>query len=335
MLQSPINRIKNTLVQRVTIPLLGIAIVLSSVFILAPAQQASAWSGDLPTCDVKFTQWAYKDRIKELNPNINTDTPNFPAMIMFSTNSNASDESTQTLSIYFFDNTTTTQFYMAGTDKKVKGSNTSNMTNNFFLIQDTSGDAGYQPGINQMSTISSFDTSSLTCIAGHEGFWFASNWVGQKYLSGVPEQEGYICDDWDIACHVGKVFAGVADTFKAVGGAIVNGIGRLFNPDEAKMAEITENNSAFWSEKLGFLVYPFTFLVDMVSAFTEPSGDCTATSCNITFGSWYGSPFAINFYAMKENVPAFWNVVTVIARALLVLGLIFLMRHKYMEVVTK
>lgn len=70
------------------------------------------------------------------------------------------------------------------------------------------------------------------------------------------------CKAIDLGCWVGKIFDGVIDGFQSLAEGLLAGITFLFVPD-GDVASITFNDlKDFLTEKLGFLMYPFDFMLD-------------------------------------------------------------------------
>lgn len=115
----------------------------------------------------------------------------------------------------------------------------------------------------------------------------------------------------------------------------------LFVPDSETIGTITGDFTEFMSEKMGFLLWPFDFIADIIGVFSgtgisdpydefgNPYNNCADESWNNnssvspwSFGQFFGGSVRINPCAFEKTMPAIWTFAQVIARALLVYAVV-------------
>lgn len=99
----------------------------------------------------------------------------------------------------------------------------------------------------------------------------------------------------------------------------------------------TEFNSleSFFNAKLGFLVYPFSFFAGVFNAFTSSSSWCNTTTCTKSFGNIFGTPYTVNLTQLSTTMPQLWSFLLIFMRGALIVGLLYGIRAKYLEVMSK
>lgn len=154
------------------------------------------------------------------------------------------------------------------------------------------------------------------------------------------------CSAIDIGCWIGKIFDGVIDGFQSLAEGILAGITFLFVPD-TEVAEITFNDIMdFITEKLGFLVYPIEWLMDLLDGIvggidndaswgTSICGVGTSTLPTlpgVSGSNFFGGNVSIDWCAIPSVIR---NAARVLAQVAIVLVLFHSFKHKLHEVMTK
>jgi len=128
----------------------------------------------------------------------------------------------------------------------------------------------------------------------------------------IPNATGkFDCETWDITCKIKNIFTGIADTFTAVGNAIVDGITALFSVDTTTMGYEFDQLKEFLIDKLGFLAYPFEWIIDtldglyggIVADGSWGTGFCAIDEFDWGFdsGTFFGSNININWCSSLVN----------------------------------
>jgi hypothetical protein len=179
------------------------------------------------------------------------------------------------------------------------------------------------------------------CVVAAKNVTYDANWgTWNKFVSNIESGSGSgtgtSCSALDIACKLRSAWDGVTDTFVAVGKAIVAGIASLFMPDSSQTKADFDDLSNFLTQKLGFLTYPFTFIIDVFTSFGSTSNNwCTSSSCSKNFGNLFGGNYTINLNQPATTMPTIWNWFLAFVRGITVLGLILAIRRKYQGVIHK
>lgn len=166
---------------------------------------------------------------------------------------------------------------------------------------------------------------------------YAESWDLGQFSKTVPygEDGNANCGTMDIGCWVGKITSGFTTGIKELFGLMVDGFSWLFIPDGKVVKAQFDTSNALMTAHLGFLSYPFTFLGDFYNSFNSTSSWCNDTSCTKHLGNVMGSDFTLNLGAMQRMTPTIWTFMTLALRGIAVIMLIFTLRAKYMEVVTR
>jgi hypothetical protein len=172
--------------------------------------------------------------------------------------------------------------------------------------------------------------AEATCIHKATNVTYQGDYIGPLYsdyndaLYEEPE-----CDTFDIGCHIGNIFQGVANTFLGVGQAILEGIMTIVIPDgDALVAAFSQIATAL-TDTLGFIVYPITWLINTATAM-QNAGTSTGS---ISFGQFFGANFVVDFQAPLQAL-GWLTPLFVFAKAGIVLQLMFLLWHKYRDIVS-
>lgn len=294
------------------------AFMMYSSFMAPPKTQA--WTGDLPSCNANAAlDWEWKQKIKQKwGESYNVDTWAYAVLIgSFDTEGvypSGYTGSKYALGLYFGTGIT---FNQTGTSKSVTINNAQHLQ-----ISKDPDHANWLNDITPSSppTPSTTTVSSFACIDVAHGATYASSWTG-KYFSHTLPQEEVECEGnffEKLGCNVQNTFQGVAETLVDVGQAIVRGIARIFIPDESNMNDIYEEAKIFFETKLGFLIYPVTFVDNMITAYN--SG--TSVPEPVT-GEIFGSTFTVDFTALQDINSSLWTLVVTFIRIGVVILLMF------------
>lgn len=187
-----------------------------------------------------------------------------------------------------------------------------------------------------LTTPQSINTVAVSCALVAHNVDYQASWTYTQITKNITAGDEVQCDTWDVACKIAGAFRGIADTFKTVGEVIVKALASFFMPDGTKVKSYIDDFNTFMSDKLGFLVYPVTFMADFFGAFTDTSNNwCTSAGCTKSFGNIFGSNFSLNFTEMNIHMPSMFTWFLAALRGMTVLMLIFMVRHKFMEVQAK
>lgn len=174
--------------------------------------------------------------------------------------------------------------------------------------------------------------SQVTCIHKVDNVSYEDNYNGAIFNSYQDEvYYNTTCDTFDISCQIGRIFTGISNTFVSVGQAIVNGIAALFIPDSETISQYFDDIKASFNDQIGFLAYPFTFLIDLFN--NIDTSNCSP-NCDVTFaGTLFGSQVTFDADALETAYPPLWFWLTSFVRASIVVALAIALYKKYMKVV--
>lgn len=113
----------------------------------------------------------------------------------------------------------------------------------------------------------------------------------------------------------------------------------LFVPDPSTISASTDEFTEFFDEKLGFLVWPFEFISNILQLFMGtgitddfddfgntynqcPSYGVSSTNAHWSFGSFFGSGVWINPCMFAYVMPTIWAFASIAARSLLVIAVV-------------
>lgn len=321
---------ENPLHKKVRYYAIAIAVVIAqSGIIPLNHQKASAWSGNLPSCTISggAFSWAWKDRVQELL-GINVDSYNGSTIIMKRLND--ADVNTP-IQVWFSQNVelnqaspTNRRFIFNGGDGAVNIGNNPSQPSTWQQINSTTAPFSSNVTIDDVTCIDTYRAYDGNPV-------YENDYTGIYYGTTVPDQVGPTCDTLDITCRIASIFQGVQNTFASVGQFIVRGIANIFIPETAVIQTEFNRMFTFINEKLGFLIYPATFLADFIDAFNSPNNWCTSSTCAKTFGNLWGSPFTLDFYVMKNSIPDQWNLLVNILRGMTVFALMTAVYRKLMS----
>lgn len=171
---------------------------------------------------------------------------------------------------------------------------------------------------------------------GSNNIAYDSTYSGRTYNNkiGYTSSDSPIsCSPLDFGCWITKAFDGVTDTLKKFGQAMLKPFVWLWIPDTTQIKAQFDDTNAMLIEKLGFLSFPFVFLGDVISAFTNNTLWCTDGNCKIDTGNLFGSNFTIDIMALKNMNSDLYNATVIIMRGVLIMITISAVYHAYMRVI--
>jgi hypothetical protein len=184
----------------------------------------------------------------------------------------------------------------------------------------------------------SIDKTAIYCAVGQHSIGYDPTWTYNNFSTSIPEGSltgAEVCKPLDVACQFRKATSAISKGFAAIGMAIVQAITFLFNPDSDAIKTEYDTINTFFTNKLGFLTYPFTFIGSMFNAFTSSDAWCNSTSCSKNFGNFYGHAFTVNLGQMQATMPTVWTWFTAMLRGVTIFTLLLAVRNKYREVTSK
>lgn len=189
-------------------------------------------------------------------------------------------------------------------------------------------------GTSVLTTQQSINTVAVSCALVAHNVDYKASWTYTQITSNITSGSEIVCNTLDLGCHVAGIFRGVANTFTAVGQAILKGIAFLFTPTD-KAQEAFSSLNTFLQDKLGFLVYPVTFMVDMFDAMGEGGSWCNTTTCTKNFGNFLGQNFTVNLNQPATVMPTYWNWLLALIRAVTIFTLVLAVRNKLKGITAK
>lgn len=160
------------------------------------------------------------------------------------------------------------------------------------------------------------------------------------------------CEWHNVLCWVGNGIAAIGNSISEFFNGFVQVIqnlmeffSHLFIPDDNNLfIKAFDNLNDYMHKKLGFLTYPFDFLAsvfktlmtvvdsDIKSEWHCPSSSavCLGLCVPRVFG---GSELCLRFTSLETTFPLLWRSVVFVARFVVVIGLVELMRVKYYSIV--
>lgn len=140
------------------------------------------------------------------------------------------------------------------------------------------------------------------------------------------------CSALDFGCWMGSIWSTIGNDFSSVGQAIVQSLASLFVPNGAQLNSDWTSFYSTLSTKLGFLLWPFTFVGGLFSAMVTP----TTTCCTIGAGTIFGAHWSgINLIYVETANPDIWSLATTVIRAATILLLFLFLRDKFLEITHK
>lgn len=324
MSNATLKQLKNTFRERVKLLVLGALLAFAFITPQLAPQKARAWTGNLPQCSTGETfNFNWKDKIKESpvgGTYYNYDAPP-SSLLVVGTNLG----SYYNYSFYFGTPSATAQYQQSGSNR------------NFYIsdavIFSVTGDtaSGNYHNVTGRTNVGALNSGSMTCVVDVRNFTVGSGYNGQLYTYNNIQQT-ITCDTFDVACNIRNAINGVTDTVSSGVEFVLRGVSALFMPSEEFVQDKFTEVNDYFSEKLGFLLYPFEFIADFYDAATNDiTAWCTPTVCEKDFGNLFGGNFTIDFYALKPST-ALWDLLLVVIRSLTVLGLIFFARRELLKI---
>lgn len=175
--------------------------------------------------------------------------------------------------------------------------------------------------------------SQVDCVHKAINLDYSGNYNGIQFESNVDDVVfGTDCDTLDIACQVGRLFTGVANTFVSVGEAIVNGIASLFIPDSAIIGDTVDGLITQLEDTLGFLYYPIELITDIVAEINN-TNDCANSCAYVAPGTFFGGTIEIDPFAAEDDLPLLYDTVFTYSRIFTVLGVVTSYFYRYRSII--
>lgn len=191
-----------------------------------------------------------------------------------------------------------------------------------------------------MSAPVSAPITNLTGIYRVKNVNYSTTWDGGSFSSdiaygSVGGSAPATCGALDFGCWFSKAFDGVQNTMVSVAEAVAKAFAYMFAPDGNKTKTEFDGLNTFMTNKLGFLVYPFTFMSTLFNAFSSGTSWCTTTSCTKSFGNLFGKPFNLNLNQLAVTMPTLWTWFIAMTRGITVLAIVLTIRRKYIGIMHK
>jgi|GEM_PF-2734082 len=237
--------------------------------------------------------------------------------------------------------------YMSGGDERIKTLKGGTIYSENVHDPQTSGSSGtgypavfavvFADSITtaDINTVSSQLSWSTSCYAGTKNVVYDSSWTDPQiagsvgWTTGAGGAGGSCSSIVDIACFASNLYTGVTNDILHVFQAFTGGLYVLFVPQDSQIQSDFNSTSSALSAKLGFLTWPFSFAGSVWTAFTTP----TTTCCTFGAGSFLGGHFdGVNIAQWATTAPDLWSWFTAVVKGVTIIGLLFALRRKYLEV---
>lgn len=326
---------------RVKIVLMGISALLAVTPLtgLLNPPKAAAWTGALPGCNQALNTFAgdLKEAIETKDTSFNHNESSFLYARGAADHQNAIDANNyDNMYLYYVNAPNKLKFKKLTATTYGFTAESGTLVNRMHIISREVKTSTYPDGVTTISGVNA-PPHELGCVTSAVNVLYSSDWDVYKFTETVYGGTGEAqCSATDIACKISRVFRRVADTFHAVGQAILRGIAVLFAPDSADFNELYTDFTSFFDTKLGFLLYPFQFIGSMFNAYNDTSNQwCTMSNCQKSLGEVYGTEMKLDVLQWRLTAPALFNFLTATLRGLTVLALAFAIHRKYLEVIKK
>jgi len=113
---------------------------------------------------------------------------------------------------------------------------------------------------------------------------------------------------------------------------IVDMITGLFVPDTTMIAASFDNMYAMLVQKLGFLLYPFTFVFRFFQSILDINGP---VPCTIDLDKVYGVQYDLDICSFEHNLPTFFFFAQSLLQGITSMGLMWQIRKKFDEVMIR
>lgn len=171
-------------------------------------------------------------------------------------------------------------------------------------------------------TIENLDVYNAFILLEIDGSTYSGNTKDMDCTEGicVPAPIYEECDVADMWCH-----------FRNFGVMLKSMLVGLFVPNGVTIREKFNAMMSSLMTTLGFLGYPLDFIIGVFGAI---SNNTTALGGKLNFGNFFGGNVQIDLAALQTANSSLFDLVMNIVRGSTVLSLIFILRRKYLEVVT-
>lgn len=215
-------------------------------------------------------------------------------------------------------------------------------------------DNGYSNGISSRYSVVTFvSPSKIVYPSFYEPHWQRlGNWTNIS-VSGITQRP---CQFHDVGCWVVRGISSVVDSIQSFFDNIkllflnfTEFLSHIFIPgDDNILSNFFDDFMELIKRKLGFLTFPFEFFARILGSIVQNYGqDLSQPVCNADFNQQSsfcdgicanrvlgGSPLCFRIYYFESAFPLLWSVFIPILRVSLLITIIFLIRSKYLEVLS-
>jgi len=349
----PVKQRPKRVFRRAIISSFGVILVLATLTVgFMHPQDAKAWDGSLTQCtQIGLGYWDW------INGSTRTDQPTGPGLdarwtAQYGAANHFNKDTTPyvlargtgapNITLWAPSSLTGTISFERYTDLGGAHYRMVSSTGTFTTFAITDGPKELYPSNNYTLTAAaaqnfSSPNNGLTCVYAARNVSYTNGWdVSQFNNSVAVGLNTGSCSVTDFGCWMGKIFDGVSNTLSGVMQAVIQSLVALWAPNGDTIKASFDDFNSFMTTKLGFIAYPITFLVQLVSSFNDTSQTwCTTTSCSKDVGALYGSHLVINFLQVKQAWPTLWAWLVTSLQGLTVLSVILAIRHRYLEILAK
>ena len=184
------------------------------------------------------------------------------------------------------------------------------------------------------------DASSISFITSANNVDYAPSFTADQISVKIAQTDlygsGVSCSSLDVVCKTSQAISAVGSTIHSAISGFMNWVTSIIMPNSDQIASDFSSFNSYMQAKLGFLVYPLTFIVNFWNSFSDTSNNwCTTSSCTKNFGNLFGHAFTVNFNLPATIIPSFWTWFKALFVGLTVFELLLLIRKKYISVVTR
>ncbi len=158
----------------------------------------------------------------------------------------------------------------------------------------------------------------------------------QLYTSISSGAASSSCGTLDIGCYVARIATSVGSALSSLGQEITGALAWLFIPDSQTISDKYAQIRSLLTDKLGFIADSFTVISNVFAPLINAnSAGCTTAGCTKSFGALFGSPFSVDFATVSKTMPSVWTWVTLFIRGIILVGFVFMMRRKIIEIMAR
>jgi len=182
--------------------------------------------------------------------------------------------------------------------------------------------------------------ASPICVEFTKNVLYDTSFTDPKYTNGPGwtsgvggPSSGPSCSGiTDVVCYMSNLFSSVGNSIANAFQAFGVGLYSLFVPSGQQLSADWNAFSSTMQTKLGFLLWPFSFVTSLFSATLSPTTPCcTIGAGTFMHASWPG----INLKYASIALPTLWSFLTDMIKGLSILILLFALRRKFLEITHK